>query len=130
MPPAPAASAAPRPAETNRPLLSYTSILILSGFLAGLASARLVPPFMEPFLFGGAAAGLASWIGLGCLAERRRRETARQAVHTALHRMDRRLDRHIPRQSAVRMNHAPARERNIHRQYLAVVGSDARFYNR
>lgn len=118
-----------RGGRRQRPVVSLTSILIFSGFLAGIASARVLSSEAAPYLIGGAAMGVVSWAGLGFAAEQRRRAVARRMLRDASHRIARRLDEHVPRRATVRpAGLTRSREASSHRQYMAVVSSGGRTY--
>jgi hypothetical protein len=75
----------------HRPLLSTTTILILSGFLIGLAVGNQLGAEVSPYLMGGGLAGLLTFIALD-LANRQRSEAA---VEESQREMERRLDKHL-----------------------------------
>lgn len=78
----------------NTPLLSYSSILILSGFLIGLVASRAVERRWEPLIFLIGLFGLVSWFALGHLSRRREERRQQESIQLAASRLGSRLDRH------------------------------------
>ncbi len=85
-------SASPSAAKT--PLVSITSILILSGFLVVAPLAEIVAAELSPFITACGLVGILAFIGLQ-LASERRDEQSRIACVAKTHR---RLDKHLTTQ--------------------------------
>jgi hypothetical protein len=81
----------------NRPLVSNTSILILSAFIIGMVSGRSVDPTFQAYMYAAGAAGLLAYFSLERLARFRRQRAVRRAYEQAANNLERRIDRHIQR---------------------------------
>lgn len=112
--------------QNRRHRLSRSSILILSGFLAGLASARTVSANTQLLMSSAAAAGLCAYLSFEHLARLRQRRNDRIAVERMMDRLERRLDRHIPRGSTVRRPSGARRQHKLDRQFLTVPAGNVR----
>ena len=109
-----------RAASDSNSILSHSSILILSGFLIGLAACRGVHPELQANVCLAGVAGLISYFGLGLLARQRQQRADRVARQQAAWRMERRIHRHVPRLAPM---HARRCERTVaatDEQYLTV----------
>lgn len=84
---------APPPPEA--PLVSVTSILILSAFLIGMAVGNVLGTELEPYVLACGLSGLLAFIGLELAAFRRKI----QALEEEKRHIEHRLDRHILSQS-------------------------------
>ena len=114
------------PSPTARPLVSHTSILILSGLLIGMVAGSWTHPTLEMPVFVAGVLGLVMYIGVSRVAQRRQ-QNALQTRERSLHKLEVRLHRHVSHA------HGPSRQRPhlrrvvAERQYLPVVMSrDAR----
>lgn len=105
-----------RQAAAN-PLLSHSTILILSIFLIGLVSGQSLQPDVRLYGFGAGAAGMTIYFLLDVLKDRRKRVQRRKAVK----RLSNRLDKHVPRRSPVRWMSAAVRHAPSDGQYLPVA---------
>lgn len=105
----------------ERRVITHSSILVLSAFFAGIASAQILPAPSAVYLVSGAAAGVAAWAGLGIAAARRRQALARRALRVATQHLNRRLDRHIPQPSAPHSGRADGPGRSAQRLSVAVA---------
>jgi len=109
--------------ETNRPLLSSSSILIFSSFLIGLASGNSLPDHMGRLVFLSGLIGLIAYLALGLVAWRQRCRAAERANLLATSQLEQRLNRHA-------MPSGPMPSRRLRRhlseeeeQYLPVVST-------
>jgi hypothetical protein len=93
-----------RPAadESQRPLLSHSSVLVLSAFLIGLVVHHVVPPELEGFLYGGGAVGLFAYLGLDIASARRRERAEELAQERIERRFETQVSRHLPRKNRIR----------------------------
>lgn len=78
-------------ADTARPLVSTATILILSGFLIGVALGNLLDPELSPFLLMCGIAGLLCYITFEISNRRRLAELA----HQGQREMEERLHKHL-----------------------------------
>jgi hypothetical protein len=88
--------------QPRRPLLSHSSVLVLSAFLIGVVVHHAAPPALEPFLFGGGAVGLFAYLGLDIAAARRRERAEELAQERIERRFESQVSRHVPRKNRVR----------------------------
>ncbi|QDT25194.1 hypothetical protein Enr10x_04890 [Gimesia panareensis] len=79
----------------GRPLLSHTSILIISIFILGMATGKISSvPENSLFLMMGVF-GVISYFGLGALAETRARKRRQQILERKEEALEGRLERHL-----------------------------------
>ncbi|WP_417392768.1 hypothetical protein [Gimesia sp.] len=95
-------------AETGtRPLLSHTSILIISIFVLGMATGTTSSiPADSTYLMMGVF-GLISYFGLGTLAATRERKLRKQEMEQKEEALEGRLERHLSKDS---QSNIPQRE--------------------
>ena len=106
--------------ETDRkPLLSHSTVLILSGFLIGMVCRRIADPRIEVLVFAVGVLGVVAYIGLDQVARRRQERAHRTAAERANQDLERRIDRHIARESTVQSG----RRRDASRRARRVVNS-------
>ena len=111
------------PADRTRPLISPSSILILSGFLIGVASGHSLPTSSGQTVFFAGLIGVISYLGLSVAANRQHRRAQERANRVARSRLEQRLDRHNPRQ-LLKLNRRPRRRLSeMEEQYLPVVST-------
>lgn len=77
--------------DTDRPLVSSATILILSGYLIGMTVGKFIPDDLSPFVFATGVCGFLSFVALELNAERRRES----AVKAEENRLNERLNRHV-----------------------------------
>lgn len=87
---------APPPAPV-RPLLSHSTILILSGFLIGMVAHNYVQSQAAPYVYLTGIVGLIAYLGLGQLARSRQKRAESLACERASDMLVQRLNRHVPR---------------------------------
>lgn len=106
-----------RSLSAERPLLSHTTILILSSFLIGIAAGRMTTPNSELMVYFTGVFGLVAYFGLGQLARKRQERAELRALERAAHQLESRMDRHIPRGAMFRNRrddtHAAAPEQQV-----------------
>lgn len=79
----------------GRPLLSHTSILIISIFILGMATGNVSSvPANSAFLMMGVF-GVISYFGLGALADSRERKRRQQILEQKEEALEGRLERHL-----------------------------------
>ncbi len=84
--------AARRPKPTDeRPLISTTSILILSGFLIGVTVGKIVAEDLSPYVLACGLSGFLAYIALDVAATRREEDAAAEEIRF----VQGRLDRHV-----------------------------------
>ena len=110
-------------ARGRRPLVSRTTILILSAFLIGLFAGRTTDPDLRMLLYLTGAAGLVSYVGLGHLARRRRERSQQRALKKAAERLETRVSRHVPRHIPGLTTQSSSASSDVDRQYIPVVRS-------
>lgn len=79
------------------PLLSASTILILSGFLIGLTVGRMVGNDLSPFVLACGLAGFLAYLGLDVAATRRKEELEAEEKRM----MESRLDKHVMSLSSI-----------------------------
>ncbi len=77
--------------EPTRPLVSVTSLLILSGFLIGVAVGQGVADDLSPYVLSTGLAGVLAYLGFDCAATRRRE----RALLREQQQLMSRLNRHV-----------------------------------
>jgi len=78
-----------------RPLLSHTSILIISAFILGMATGKISSvPADSTFLMMGVF-GVISYFGLGSIAEKREQKRRQQILEQKEEALEGRLERHL-----------------------------------
>jgi len=103
----------------EKSLVGQSSILILSGFLIGIAAGRVAPPGMELPVLAAGALGLAAYLVAGLSAAKRRRRAAISARDQAVSDLETRVERHVTREFGP--DSALRRRRDLEHQYLTVV---------
>ena len=78
-----------------KPLLSHSTILILSAILIGLLVNHLLPAEFELYLYCGGAVGLLAYLGLDIVAARRREQEEARAQEQVERNFDSKMNRHI-----------------------------------
>jgi|GEM_PF-3001347 len=78
-------------------VVSRSTILILSGFLFGLAFGRTLPAAMELHVVCGGGVGLLAYIVLEGISRRRQQQAQRENEARLTRRLESRMKRHIPR---------------------------------
>ena len=110
-------------------LLSHSTILILSGFLIGMASSNITQPGSQFYVYCIGLFGIVSYFALGHVAKSRHEKSAQMAADKAASRMEGRLDRHVSNDLEIRSSHAASRKTNHGSQYMTVTKSHGRFEN-
>jgi hypothetical protein len=82
---------------TPHEFISRSTILILSGFLAGLGTSRGLDPGVQMRVFCSAGVGFLAYVALDILARRRRNSADREAQNRASRKLERRIGRHVGR---------------------------------
>lgn len=107
---------APRP----KPLLSHSSILVLTGYVIGAGSSDMLGPDLALRVKISGLMGLAGFYAITYLAEKRRIWMARLARERATHQIESRMHRHIPK-PAFRRIVPTFRRAKFSPQYLPVA---------
>lgn len=110
-------------AKSSTPLLSHSTILILSAFLIGVAAGKAPDPQIEIYLYLTGFSGLVAYFGLGHIARRRKERTERRKQEKAAHRFEMRVSRHVPRPSRSPDHGQAEPSVDADPQYLPVVRS-------
>ncbi|HVW02043.1 MAG TPA: hypothetical protein VHB77_16940 [Planctomycetaceae bacterium] len=84
-------------AQAANPLLSRSTILILSGFLAGIGVAGALEDQLRSWVLATSAVGVCAYFALTVVATRRRQEELTQAPRQTSPIMERRIGRMIQR---------------------------------
>lgn len=93
----------------DRPLLSASSILIVSGFLIGLTVGRIVGEDLSPYVLSCGLAGCLAFISLDMAATRRDED----AVEEDKRQQEERLDKHVMSLSSIGFTLPPAQEEDM-----------------
>jgi hypothetical protein len=83
--------------QSATPLLSRSTILILSGFLAGIGVAGALEDQLRSWVLATSAVGVCAYFSLTVIANRRRQEELTQAPRKTSPTMERRIGRMISR---------------------------------
>ena len=118
-------------ATGTKPLLSHTSILIISIFILGMATGELSTlPADSSYLMMGVF-GLVSYFGLGALASTRERRLRRQMLEQKGEALEGRLERHLTNDTQTNSTQHVASAGSEHTsQYQAVNTRPFSFQNR
>jgi hypothetical protein len=108
---------------SDKPLLSHSSILILSGFLIGMVSRNAVRPGDEMLVYAAGVVGLVSYLGLGLLARARKQRATNHEFEQASTRLEKRINRHVARSGPIKAGPKTPKLPRSDRQYLTVVRS-------
>ena len=95
-----------RDKKGSKPLLSHSTILILSAFLIGLLVNHVLPVEFELYLYCGGTVGLLAYLALDIAADRRREQEEILAQEQVERNFDSKMNRHISKMPKTR--HTPA----------------------
>jgi len=112
--------------ESAQPLISHSSILILSIFLIGLVSGQALEPDVRLYGFCAGAAGMVIYFLLDVLKTQRIQRARRRAVK----RLSGRLDRHVPRCPPARWLNASRPHVNSDGQFVPIALRSRASYRR
>ncbi len=107
----------------ERPLLSNSSILILSGFLLGMVITDFIPPAARVSAVLGASVGVIAFFSLASVSRAREAQAAARKVELKTIKLEGKVYRHVRNSGPVRR-----RERSrfpaivVDRQYVTVPG--------
>lgn len=122
------ASNPPKKQNTDRPLVSQGTILILSGFLIGSSTREWIRPDLRVYAMLAGAVGVVAYFGLRAIRLRsRKRAHDRQQLQTE-RTIASRMSRHIPRWSASRCRDMDRSPSVAPQQYLTVATTDQMRY--
>ena len=76
-------------------ILSHCTILILGGFLIGMGAVDMAAAEIRNQVYLAGSFGVIAYVGLACVARRRRQQAAGQAGELAASRMQTRFSRHV-----------------------------------
>ena len=85
-----------RESTLSKPLLSHSTILILSAFLVGIAAGKAPNAQIEVMLYLTSICGVIAYFSLGRLANKRRRRAEQREQEQAAQQLEVRVGRHIP----------------------------------
>ncbi len=85
-----------RASTLSKPLLSHSTILILSAFLVGMAAGKAPNVKIEMMLYLTSICGVIAYFSLGRLAIKRRRLAEQREQQKAAQQLEVRVGRHIP----------------------------------
>lgn len=89
-------------ASAERPLVSGTSILLFSAFLAGAVFGHALPPAAEFHAVTGAAAGVVAYIGLWYTTRVKEQREASRVNERVARKLERKLGKHLsPRRGLI-----------------------------
>ena len=102
----------------RRPLISQTSILILSAFLIGMSSGQTFEHTNQIYGFFAGWAGLVAFLGLKYANRRKQAAEIQRAWEDSIDTLTGRFDRHVKRQA---QSERSRRRSDLEHQYLTVV---------
>ncbi len=105
----------------TKPLLSHSTILILSAFLIGVTAGKASSLQIELMIYLTGSVGLIAYFLLGQLARRRKQKTERLATRQAVTELESRVDRHITRSAADNPHRTSNTATETNRQPLTAV---------
>lgn len=111
--------------QSDRPLVSRTSILILSAFLVGAVSSRLASPALDVPVLVAAGLGVFAYFSATHVRESKRRHAAHSARTSAISDLESRMGRHVAHVNEAGPHADARRRRNMESQYLTVVMQQA-----
>ena len=85
-----------RDSTSSKPLLSHSTILILSAFLVGIAAGKAPNAQIEVMLYLTSICGVIAYFGLGHVANKRRQLAEQREQERAAQQLAIRVERHIP----------------------------------
>ena len=85
-----------RDPTSSKPLLSHSTILILSAFLVGIAAGKAPNAQVEVMLYLTSIFGVIAYFGLGRVANKRRQLAEQRQQEQAAKQLAIRVGRHIP----------------------------------
>ena len=112
-----------RKQKNRKPLITHSTVLILSGFLIGMVFRRMVDPSIEVYVFAAGLIGVFCYLGLDWLARRRQQQAAQLELERTNHELERRINRHIPHEVPVRSSRPSSVQSGTENQYLTIVNS-------
>ena len=110
------------PSPIARPVVSHTTILILSGLLIGMVAGSWTHPNVQMPVFVAGVLGLVMYIGVSRVAQRRQ-QSAHQTRERSLNKLEIRLNRHVSHAHDPWRQRPHLRRANAEHQYLPVVMS-------
>lgn len=96
--------------QSATPLLSRSTILILSGFLAGIGVAGALDDQHRSWVLAASGVGVCAYFALSLVAGRQRQEELTQAPRETSPTMERRIGRMIPRGNDAEDSHDQTRD--------------------
>ena len=115
-------------ARRSRPVLSESSILILSGFLVGNAWGNPIYSGLQIHAMLAGVAGIVAYFALNEVRRRSRLKAAERATEATHQLLAGRIHRHIPRVMPERRRQLFCAPREVSQQYLTVVRSGGMSY--
>jgi hypothetical protein len=106
---------------SERPLVSRTSILILSAFLVGAVASRLASPTLDMPVLSAAGLGVFAYLYAAFVRETKRRNAVTAARTSAITDVESRMSRHVAHITEAGPHADVRRRRDIESQYLTVV---------
>jgi len=118
-------SQTPRP-PASKPLVSRSTILILSSFLVGVAVHHVLPPELEHYVLATGLVGLLSYLALDVAAARRRERRDELDRLKAANKFEGRLNRHLPAKTQPRSSPAASSsaEESEWQQFVTVADNE------
>lgn len=116
---------ASRVEEVQQHLLTHSTILIASGFLAGVLFTQNVPLLQASPTIFTVLFGLVAYFGLGYLAQTRRYKALQAAQEAEQAELENRVDRHVPAAEENRPVHVRS---DYHPRTMGVNGGKPRQY--
>lgn len=111
--------------HSERPLVSRSSILILSAFLIGAATSQFVSGSLNFPVLAAGAIGLLAFASVECRRESKRRRASQAAIEEAVNELESRFTRHVAHLSKAHPHGRTLRSRRNEDQYLTVVSRNS-----
>jgi hypothetical protein len=107
--------------STSTPLISESTILILSGILIGIMSTRASYSPLSASTFLTGITGLIAYYSLGYVRQRKAERAEAAAFERSTTQLAQRVERHIPQPGHARKRRFIDRASEFDRQYVTVV---------
>lgn len=80
----------------KKPIITHSSILILSSFIVGIAVQRILPPDQVLLVLGAGVIGMLSYLGLDYVSRHRAERREIEAEVKQAEKLEGRLNKHVP----------------------------------
>lgn len=112
---------------SRRSPFTRNTIILLSGFLIGLACADVIAAGIVTYVYAAGVFGIAGYLSWEQLARMRRQKAVQQHIDRSSQTLERRIDRHISQQPHLRNRQdSPLHQRHSEQQHLSLPHSARR----